>query len=168
MSQSVIGIDKTLIGLATAVAAFRLGTVASFDDPVLGTQEFVFGRADGAITDRGFVCVEGQNGDFTMASVTSTSPGVSGPGSRVGVAQVALADNQYGWFQIYGRGPVRTLASAARGTRLNTTATAGALDDDGTAGSEQIFGIVLTTATGGAAATNENGVLNYPVVGVTL
>jgi hypothetical protein len=60
------------------------------------------------------------------------------------------------------------LASAAIGTRLNSTATGGAVDDDGTASSEQIFGIVLLTATGGAAATNADSVFTYPVVGITL
>jgi predicted DNA-binding ribbon-helix-helix protein len=44
---------------------------------------------------------------------------------------VALLDNEYGWFQVLGKGSLRTLASAAIGTRLNTTATAGAVDDDG-------------------------------------
>ena len=41
-------------------------------------------------------------------------------------------------------------------------------DDDGGAGSEAIFGIVLGTATGGAEATNADAILNYPCVGTTL
>jgi hypothetical protein len=103
-----------------------------------------------------------------MATTTNTAPGASGFGSRVGAAQAALADNQYGWFQIFGKGSLRTLASAAKGTRLNTTATAGAVDDDGTASSEAIFGVVLGTATGGAAATNADAIFAYPSVGTTL
>ena len=79
-----------------------------------------------------------------------------------------MADNQYGWFQIYGKGSCRTLASAAKGTKLNTTATAGALDDDATAGAETIDGLVLGTATGGAEATNADTILSYPCVGRTL
>jgi len=167
MSQ-IIGIDKTAVTAATDVPAFRLGTLGGFDDPVLGYQEFIYGRANGAITGAGFVCVEATGFDFQLISVTATTPGTAGFGSRVGVAQVALADNQYGWFQVYGKGSVRTLALAARGTRLNTTSTDGALDDDATAGSEAVFGIVLGTATGAAAATNPDAVISYPTVGTTL
>ena len=163
-----IGISKAKITAATDVAEFRLGTVARIDDPTNGTQEFVYGRANGAITAAGYVCVEKTGFDFSMASVTATTAGTAGFGTRVGVAQAALADNEFGWFQIAGKGSVRTLASAAKGTRLNTTGTDGALDDDATAGSEAIFGIVLGTATGGAEATNADAILLYPTVGTTL
>lgn len=168
MGQAVIGLSKDNITAATGVAEFRLGTVGGYDDPTNGYQEFVYGRANGAVTGAGFVCVEATGFDFAMASITTTAPGASGFGSRIGVAQAVMSDNQYGWFQIYGKGSVRTLASAAKGTRLNTTATDGALDDDGTAGSEAIVGIVLGTATGGAPATNADALLAYPTVGATL
>ena len=169
-----IGFDATLVSAATCgtagypAAAFKLGTVFRHNHPTLGMQEFVWGRANGAITGAGYVCVEETGFDFAMITLTKTTPGTAGPGSRVAVAMAALADNEYGWFQIYGKGTVRTLASAAKGTRLNTTATGGALDDDGTAGSEQILGVVLMTATGGAEANNSDAMLTYPVVGVTL
>lgn len=166
--QGTIGIDPAAITAATAVPAFRLGTLAHYDHPTLGAQQFVYGRANGAVTGAGYVCVEVTGFDFTMATTTTTAPGSSGPGTRVGVAQAALADNEYGWFQVYGKGSVRTLASAAKGTKLNSTATGGALDDDATAGAETIDGIVLMTATGGAAATNADAMLTYPSVGRTL
>jgi hypothetical protein len=168
MGQAIIGIGKDDIVAATGVPAFRLGTVGGYDDPTNGYQEFVYGRANGAVTGLGYVCVEATGFDFQMISVTATTPGTAGFGSRVGVAQAALADNQYGWFQIFGKGSVRTLASAAKGTRLNTTSTDGALDDDATAGSEAVFGVVLGTATGAAAATNADAMLAYPTVGTTL
>ena len=101
-------------------------------------------------------------------TTANTAAGQFGHGSRVGVAAGTLADNQYGWFQIYGRGQVRTLGLAAKGTRLNTTATAGALDDDGTASSRAINGVVLGTATGASPATNPDAYLSYPTVGATL
>lgn len=168
MAQAIIGISKDAITAATGTAAFRLGTVGGYDDPTNGYQEFVYGRASGAVTGAGYVCVEATGFDFLMASTTTTAPGQQGPGSRIGVAQAALADNEYGWFQVYGKGSVRTLASAAKGTKLNTTATAGALDDDATAGAETIDGLVLGTATGGAEATNADAILSYPAVGRTL
>lgn len=166
--QTIIGINPTQTWGATAVPGFQLGDCGSYDDPTYGRQEFIFGRAAGAITGAGYAVVEATGFDFAMVSVTTTAPGASGFGSRVGVAMVALADNEYGWFQVYGKGNLRTLALAAKGTRLNSTATGGALDDDGGAGSEAIFGIVLGTATGGAEATNTDAILNYPCVGTTL
>jgi hypothetical protein len=168
MSGQIIGISPTDYQASTAVPAFRLGTVGGYDHPTKGYQEFVYGRASGAVTGAGYVCVEATGFDFVMATTTTTAPGSSGPGSRVGVAQVALADNEYGWFQVYGKGTVRTAASAAKGTRLNSTATGGQVDDDGTAGSEQILGLVVMTASGGAAESNVDGMITYPVVGVTL
>jgi len=79
----------------------------------------------------------------------------------------ALAANQFGWFQIYGRGAVLTAAAVAVGTRLNTTATAGAIDDDGTAGARAINGLVLKTAAGGAVVAPDAR-FSYPTVGVTI
>jgi hypothetical protein len=168
MAQAVIGISKADIVAATETPAFRLGTVGGYDDPTNGYQEFIYGRADGAVTGAGYLCVEETGFDFAMVTTTTTAPGASGPGSRCGAAQAALADNEYGWFQIYGKGSVRTLASAAKGTQLNSTATGGAVDDDATAGSETISGLVLGTATGAAAATNADAIFSYPVVGRTL
>lgn len=168
MSGAIIGISKTEVTAATAVPAFRLGTRGGFDDEDNGYQEFVYGRAQGAVTGLGYLCVEATGFNFVMAQLTTTVPGAQGPGSRAGAAQAALADNEYGWFQVYGKGSLRTLQAAAIGTRLNSTATPGAVDDDGTAGSEQIIGVVLGTVTGGAAATNADAIFSYPVVGITL
>lgn len=168
MAQAVIGISKSDVVAATGVPQFKLGTVGGYDDPVLGYQEFVYGRADGAVTGLGFACVEKTGFDFALVTTTNTAAGQNGHGSRVAVAQAVLADDQYGWFQIYGKGSLRTLASAAKGTRLNSTATGGALDDDGTASSRAINGVVLGTATGGEAATNADAIFSYPTVGATL
>lgn len=168
MGMATIGLSKAQVVAAAGIPAYRLGSVGGYDDPVLGYQEFVYGRASGAVTGLGYVCTETTGFLFTQTNVTQTTPGTAGFGTRVGVAQAAIADTGYGWFQIYGKGSVRTLASAAKGTMLNSTATPGALDDDATAGSEAIFGITLGTATGGAQATNADAMISYPTVGTTL
>ena len=165
---AIIGLDKTKVTGASAVPEYRLGSVGCYDSPTLGTQEFVYGRANGAVTALGYMCVELTGFDFAMITVTQTTAGTAGFGTRCGVAQAALADNEYGWFQVAGKGSLRTLASAAKGTRLNSTATGGALDDDATAGSEAIFGVVIGTATGGAEATNADAIFAHPSVGTTL
>ena len=163
MAQATIGISAAQVTASTSTAAFRLGTVGGYDDPTL-----VYGCANGVITGAGYGVVEQTGFDFIMATTTTTAPGASGYGTRFGAAQAALADNEFGWFQIYGKGSIRTLASAAKGTRLNSTATGGALDDDGTASSEAITGITILTATGGSAATNADAVFSYPSVAETL
>jgi hypothetical protein len=168
MAQAIIGLSKDQVTAATATAAFRLGTVGGFDDPANGYQEFIYGRANGAVTGAGYLCVELTGFDFTLASVTSTTPGTAGPGTRAAAAQAALADDEYGWFQIYGKGALRTLAAAVKGTQLNTTATAGAVDDDASSGAEVVNGLTLLTTTGGAAATNPDAMFSYPTVGRTL
>ena len=168
MAQATIGISAAQVTASTATPAFRLGTVGGYDDPTNGYQEFIYGSANGAVTGAGYGVVEQTGFDFIMATTTTTAPGASGYGTRFGAAQAALADNEFGWFQIYGKGSIRTLASAAKGTGLNSTATGGALDDDATSGAEAISGIVVLTATGGSAATNADAVFSYPTVSATL
>lgn len=168
MGQAVIGLSQTQITASTSVPQFRLGTVGGYDDPTNGYEEFVYGKAGtGGATGAGYLCVESTGFVFTMATTTNTAAGTYGHGSRCGAAQAAMSANDYGWFQILGKGSLRTAGAAAIGTRLNTTATAGAVDDDGTAGARAINGIVLLTATAGAA-TGTDAVFSYPTVGATL
>lgn len=100
-------------------------------------------------------------------AATTLSTANDARGNKVGVALVAFAANEFGWVQVDGPSSANVLASAAANVRLNTTATAGKLDDDGTVGSMQVQGIYLTTANGaGTAATA--CILNNPFVDVTL
>lgn len=170
MSASLIGLSPTLVQLVTDVPGFKLGTIGGYDDPVDGYKEFMYGTATAAITGLGYLCVEGTlNGNFSMITTANTAAGtIGGHGSRIGAAQAALSTGQSGWFQVVGKGSLRTAASDAAGTRQNTTATAGVPDDDGTAAARAINGIVLKTATGGAEATNADARFFYPTTGVTL
>ncbi len=167
MGQAIQGIIPTQKWAATDVPGFKLGQVGGYDHPQYGYQEFVFGRANGVFTGPGYLGVEQVGFDFIMASLTTTAPGASGHGSRCAAAQVALADNEYGWFQIYGQGLIRLLGATAVGTRLNSSSTNGALDDAATGGSEAINGLVINVLTSGDA-TSEAGVFSYPTVGATL
>ena len=63
--------------------------------------------------------------------------------------------------------PTKPATLAAAYTLINSTGTAGQLDDDATAGAEVIDGIALDAAVGGAAATAA-GFINWPKVGRTL
>lgn len=163
-----IGINVTAVRTSTEGPEWSVGQRHSIFDAGDGHQEFIYVTAAEAITAAGYACVFIKPSSVEMVDVTATTAGTKGYGSRVGVAMAAIASGGYGWLQIYGKGSLRTLASAALGTRLNSTSTPGALDDDGGAGSEAIFGIVLGTATGGAEATNTDAYLCYPSVGTTL
>jgi hypothetical protein len=163
--SGTIGIAVADVLTSSSAPAFRLGTVGILDHPTNGYQEFIYGRADGAVTAAGYVCGEKTDNDWKMlTTTTAAAAGVSGPGSRIGVAMAAIADNGFGWFQIYGKASVRTLASDAAGSQQFSTATAGCIDD--AVSGSALFGVRIGTSTGGAEATNSDCFLNRPFVGL--
>lgn len=161
-----IGLSADKVTASTGTPEFRVGTLGSLETSD-GTKLFLYVHAAEAITGAGYLCVVDSAGEAEMADTTSTAPG-AGAGCRVGAAQAAIADNEWFWIQVYGKGSLRTLASAALGTELTSSATAGAVDDATTAGLEVINGLTLGTATGGAEATNTDAYFNFPYVGRTL
>ena len=165
MAGTTIGIDPTKVRTSTEGGEFRLGTLGVVETSA-GTKEYVYVTSAAGITGDGYVAlVDGSSFDAVMASTTTSAPG-TGAGKLAGCARAAIAAGGFGWLQIYGPGTVRAAAAAAIYTIVNTTATAGALDDDATAGSEVIDGIVFDAAPSGAGAFA--GFLNYPKVGRTL
>ena len=124
---------------------------------------WVYVKASGAILQYDVVTYD-ETYNTVVAPVSTSN---DARGDKIGVAAVAFASGEYGWLQVYGPCTMNVLASCAANVRLNTTATAGGADDDGTTGSIQLEGIYLTaarTASSGSAA----GVLNFPIQGVTL
>lgn len=132
-----------------------------------GSKAFIFIEDSGAgITNTRVALIEGVALTSIMASTTTSAPG-TGQGKLAGVCLATIAAGGYGWLQIYGPGSVRAAALCAAYTQLNTTGTAGQLDDDATSGAEIIDGIILEAARGatdGAAAC----FINWPRVGRTL
>lgn len=159
----ITGIDPTE---TSTIPRFTPGTIA-FNNPTSGSKGYMYVKASGAITGDGYVVdIDGSSFEAVMSTTTTTAPG-TGQGKAVGVARCAVTSGDYAWVQIYGAGVVRVAASAAAYTNLNSTATAGQIDDDATAGSEVIEGVVLDVANGGAAGTAA-GFINFPKVGRTL
>lgn len=146
---------------------FTVGTIG-WNFTSAGPKGYVYVQDSGSgLTGDGYVCdIDGSAFTAVMSTTTTTAPG-TGAGKLVGVARAAVAASGYGWLQIFGAGTVRVAASAAAYTLLNSTATAGQIDDDATAGAEVIDGIVLDVANGGAAGTAA-GWINWPKVGRTL
>ena len=154
----VSGIDPTSVRTSTEGPEYGLGQVG-FNATSAGVKGYIYVKDSGAaITGDGYVAVV-DGSDFT-------APG-TGAGKLAGVARAAIAASGYGWLQVFGAGTVRANALCAAYTLINSTGTAGQLDDDATAGAEVIDGIALDAAVGGAAATAA-GFINWPKVGRTL
>lgn len=125
---------------------------------------YTFIQAGAAITGAGFVVRFGVDGVATMLSTANDARG-----DRVGVALGAIASGEFAWVQTSGIfANVQVLANCAANARLNTTATAGALDDDGTVGSFVIDHIVLTTARGASQGNAPGVAANNAAVGAVL
>jgi hypothetical protein len=140
------------------------------------TALFPVGAVHNDVQDREFIYVQAGSGGLSAnqaafideafsAVAMTTSNGTYG--GLVGVPSVAIAANSFGWVQTFGNASLNVAASAAADVRLNTTATAGRMDDDATSGAKVIEGVKLNTANGGTAA-DVSAFLNRPRVGATL
>lgn len=159
----LIGIDPTVTSTSPVYGLGDLGANVTSS----GTKIYMYVKASGAITGAGYVVdIDGSAFTAVMSTTTTAAPG-TGQGKSVGVAPLAFANNDYGWVQVYGPGLVRVAASCAAYTNLNTTATAGQIDDDATTGARQINGLVLDVANGGSAGTAA-GWINWPRIGNTI
>ncbi len=146
------------LNLNEAKAGHALGQTVKGE----GGAEFIYVQFAGATIAGDLVHLSANHVATRLA--TASSP----LGARVGAARVtSAAANEYGWVQIAGQAPVNVAASAAANTRLNTTATAGRADDDGTTGAKVINDMILPAANGGSAAVVE-ATLSFPTVGATL
>lgn len=152
----------------TAAAEWTPGKVVWVPDQG-GAKAYVYVQADASgITGTGFVAVIDPSTytATTMVTTTNAAPG-TGTGKPCGVARAAVPASNFCWLQVYGPGLIQVGASCAAFTLLNTTATAGMLDDDATVGARRVSGVALTaarTASNGTAA----GLLNWPQVEATL
>lgn len=141
--------------------AFEVGTVVRGNN----SSEWTYCKASGAIASAGQVVLIDET---WAAALISTTNSATGFGQRCGVAPGAIADGSYGWIQTGGVcAAIQVAASCAANVALNSTGTAGQIDDDATAGAEVVSGIVLTTARSASAGTAP-GVIFNPLCGATL
>lgn len=159
MTQQLVGIDVTKWG---ADQEFALGTKVTTNDGKV--YEYVQ-LGTGGVTGDGYVCSIGEDGQAIMADTDVAGSILEG--DRVGVAEAAGADDDYGWLQIYGPCGIRSEQDALANKKLGPTADAGQVDDAAAVG---IFinGIHFGTATGGADAVNSTGFLNWPTFEVQM
>ena len=115
--------------------------------------EAIFVQANGAITAYDAV---GIDEDYQAAALTKA---MADDGWMIGFAQVAFADNDFGWVHIKGsniRG--RGAAACQPDVALYTSATAGVLDDT-SASQTKINGVVFVAT---ASGTNAEVIATFP------
>ena len=112
-------------------------------------KTYIFVKATGTIAVGDVVTYD--ETFVTTVAALSTSNDFSGDALGVGV--VAMSSGDYGWLQIEGVTAFSVLASCAANVQLNSTGTAGALDDDATSTTFPAIGMFLTVAATGAAVT---------------
>lgn len=116
--------------------------------------EWLFVSASAAIAQYAFV---GITGSGVAAELTTTTYASS---ASIGVAQVAFASGEYGWVWVGGAGGGGTgvgikgkvAASYVAFAQMNTTATAGVVDD---AATKLLGGVVGLTTDGGSGSSVE-------------
>lgn len=107
-----------------------------------GYGEFIYAQGIGS-TVRGSVVTINDN--WLTALVVADAHGA------VGVALSANVANQFGWYQIFGRGVASAETTIVDGTQAYVGATAGFIDDAATAG-DQIIGMIISSTTDTATA----------------
>jgi len=125
-------------------------------------KQYIWCQADGAITANDVVIIS----EAYQADQIDTTNSAGALGDRVGVAPYTFADDDYGWIQVEGPCTVNVATSCAANTKLNSTATAGRVDDDATGGAETIHGLYTT---GDESSNEAAGILvSQPHIDATL
>lgn len=145
-------LDTVTAGTTTdgAGAPIQLGTRCLGND---GT-EWMFVQAGAAISQYMFVAIDAAFQAYPVNSARVIE------GMSVGVAQIAFADNDFGWVCLTGGGTVKGLVrgSCASGVPLYTDVSAsGFLDDSATATQSLIVGLVTLTTQASTTAQEGSG-----------
>jgi hypothetical protein len=146
-TSTVVGANFSRV---TTDAEFAVGDYTQGNDG----SAWMYVQANGAITQYDWV---GVDENFQAGALTAA---MAGDGWSVGVAQIAFADNEYGWVAVKGHNiTARVGASCAADVVLYTTATAGVLDD---ATGTRIDGVVAVTANSATSIASTEVLMTYP------
>lgn len=112
--------------------------------------EWVYVQASGAITQYDAVAIDE---NYQAAALTDA---LAGAGHQIGFAQVAFADNEYGWVAIGGSDiSCRVAASCLADTQMWSFTVSGVLDDASSAGAIEIHGVVAVASVSTATTSVE-------------
>lgn len=147
-------VSKTLgarLNAAETDASHALGTMVEANDGTL----FVYVQADGAISASDLLTID-QAYQATRATIANAMTGL-----RLGVAQIAFADNEYGWVAVSGNPlSVNVSATSTLNVALYIGTTSGHVST--TAGSATLAGIAFLTANASTAVAAFNATVSWP------
>ncbi len=163
MTDGKIGVDITATNpLYTDATLPTTGPQQNMDFPLgdithgADSTMWMFVQASATITQYQFV---GIDENYQAAPLTKT---MADDGWFIGIAQVAIADNDGAWVVVRGSNVNgNVLASCAADAALYTTSTAGAVDDS-SGGQTRIEGIVAVLINSTASATNTEIMMTWP------
>lgn len=118
-----------------------------------GVGEFIYAKGS-ASTKVGSVCQIDKTG-------YQTDLAVAGDVGDIGLAMAATVANEFGWFQIYGKGVAEVLTGFVDNADCYLTATDGEIDD-AVVGIDRVFGMWGVSARDTPAAGQAEVDLNYP------
>lgn len=157
-----LGFDPTQLVNGTGTSLdegneFLLGTI------VIGVDgdEWIYCHCSEILTANNAVFI---HETFEVENVDVTITG-GGFGHLCGVAETTTADNDFTWIKISGETNLNVATSSAANVALNSTASAGRLDDNVLTGSEIINNIIQTAAESSNVAV---AYLRRPSVGATI
>lgn len=121
------------------VARHPLGTVVEAFDPNLGAGQFVYAKGVANTAVGSWVTITAKDGSTALLAANAIG--------RVGIAMAATVANNYGWYQITGKGVGKALAGYLDNARVYATSTAGSIDDTVVAG-DRIKNVMGASAVG--------------------
>ena len=124
--SEIINVIGSKVAETTTTQEHELGFIAIDSD---GTKR-QYVQADGALVANEFVIISKNN---QCAKLTKTLA-AAGLGKKVGISEIAFADDAYGFVVVEGQTKGKVAANCAANKLLYTTATAGVLDDATAAG----------------------------------
>ncbi len=158
MGNPAIGFNASnVLSSANRIAqgtGFRLGQRIQTHDG----KEYIYAKNASSNAAYRVVTVDAAN--FAIVGLTTTTAATA---EIVGVLPQAIASDEYGWVQIYGRTKVQVLGLAAKSINLWSTATAGSLDD-ATASTYMVQGINLLSTNPSSTATALSAFISYPQI----
>lgn len=143
LTSPILGVNVAVTKAGTttngAGAEFALGTTVNFSDGV----RYMYVQANGALTQYDAV---GVDEDFQAAALDKT---IADDGWEIGFAQIAFADNEFGWIAMSGSNiSLRTAASSVVDSALYTSTTAGVLSSLTNTSGTKIDGVVAVVSAG--------------------
>jgi hypothetical protein len=103
-----------------------LGLIASGEDPVYGTGEFIYLKGLASVAVGTWVTYNLDDGTVTLLAANAIGP--------VAIAMSPSVANEFGWYQISGKAVGKCLTGYADNGLVFATATAGSVDDAVVAG----------------------------------